>query len=147
MKKYLLPLIVTVIMAAGCKLDESGFPKPGENLILGKWYTKSTTTYTPAQNGIPANTYTYTDFTENDYLSFSSNTVTMSESFTNSTSTFKYSVNGSTLILTSNDSPPETETQTVAKLTADSLVLVSNGTASAGGPTTNFIVTERYARK
>ncbi|GAB2984476.1 hypothetical protein GCM10027049_22880 [Mucilaginibacter puniceus] len=147
MKKYLLSLVVTVIMFAGCKLDEAGFPKKGESLILGKWYNKSTTTFTPAQNGAPANTYTYADFTANDYISFTSNNATMSESFTNSVTTFKYLVLGSTLTLTSNDNPPEIETQTITKLTTDSLVLVSNGTADAGGPVTTFTVTDRYARK
>jgi len=147
MKKYLLPLIVTVMMFAGCKLDEAGFPKGDESLILGKWYNKSTTTFTPTQNGIPASTYTYVDFTTNDHISFTSSGATISESFTNSVTTFKYSVSGSTLTLTSNDTPPEIETQTITKLTADSLVLVSNGTADAGGPVTTFTVTDRYARK
>lgn len=147
MKKYLLPLVAIVIMFAGCKLDEAGFPKPGDNLILGKWYNKSSTTFTPAQNGASAHSFTYVDFTVNDYISFTSSTATVSEGFTNSVRSFKYSISGTSLNLTSNDTPPETETQTITKLTADSLVLVSNGTADAGGPVTTFIVTDRYARK
>lgn len=146
MKKYLLPLVVTVMMIAGCKLDEAGFPKPGENLILGKWYNKSTTTYTPPQNGGVAYVNVYNNYTSSDYISFSTNTVTYSMTGIG-TSTAKYSVAGSTLTLTSNVTPPETETQTIAKLTADSLVLLSDATIVANGATTTSRITDRYARK
>ena len=147
MKKYLLPLAVVVMMAAGCKLDEVGFPKADQNLILGKWYNKSSTTYTPAQNGVPANTYTYTSFTANDYISFTSSTATISEGFTSSVSSFKYSVAGSSLTLTSNNTPSEIKTQNIVKLTTDSLVLLSDASVVANGITTTSKVTDRYARK
>ena len=146
MKKYLLPLVVAVMMVAGCKLDDAGFPKPGENLILGKWYNKSSTTYTPPQNGNTVIVNINDNYTSSDYISFGSNTVTFSMTGLGN-STFKYALSGSTLTLTSNDTPPEIETQTVSKLTTDSLVLVSNGTIDAGGTITTFTVTDRYARK
>jgi hypothetical protein len=146
MKKYLLPLVVMVIMVAGCKLDEAGFPKPGDNLILGKWYNKSTTTYTPPQNGNTVVVNINDNYTSSDYISFATNTVTFSMTGIG-TNTFKYALAGSTLTLTSNDTPPEIETQTILKLTTDSLVLTSNGTVDAGGTITTFTVTDRYARK
>lgn len=146
MKKYLLPLVVAVIMIAGCKLDEAGFPKPGENLILGKWYNKSTTTYTPPQNGGVLYVNVNNNYTSSDYISFSTNTVTYSMTGMG-TSTAKYSIAGTTLTLTSNATPPETETQTIAKLTADSLVLLSDATIVANGVTTTSRITDRYARK
>lgn len=146
MKKYLL-LLLCVVALAGCRLDEAGFPKEGEISILGKWYNKSTTTFTPAQNGVPANSYTFTTFTANDYISFTSNIATKSESFSDIVTPYKYTLAGSTLSLTSDAFPGEVDIQTITKLTADSLVLTSNGSAIGGPITTTFIVTERYARK
>lgn len=146
MKKYILPLLVAVIMFAGCKLDEAGFPKPGDNLILGKWYNKSTTTYTPPQNGNTVIVNINDNYTSSDYISFAANTVTFSMTGLG-TSTFKYVQSGSTLTLTSPTDPTETEAQTISKLTTDSLVLISTGTIDAGGSITTFTVTDRYARK
>ncbi len=148
MKKYLL-LFISIVAIAGCKLDEAGFPKPGENIILGKWLNKSTTTYTPAQNGQIAHTAIFNTFTADDYLLFKSTTVTMSQGFTTPAMSmqYKYVVSGSNLILTSTVDPTDTETHIVQKLTADSLVLVKNISADAGGIITTAIVTDRYARK
>ena len=144
MKKHLLFALLTIAALSGCKLDDAGFGKTDSSLIIGKWYNKSTTTYTPAQNGQPANSSTYVDFTANDFLSFNTNTVTMSEGFTNTSADYKYTLRGSTLTITNVN---DTETETVLKLTTDSLVLVSDAQVEANGVTTVAKVTDRYARK
>lgn len=146
MKKYLLSLLVAVIMFAGCKLDEAGFPKKGENLILGKWYNKSTTTYTPPQNGLLLSVSVDNNFTSSDYIQFSANTVTRSMTGLG-TGTLNYTYSGSTLTLTSTTDPTDIQTNIVSKLTADSLVLVSTFSLTAGTVVNTSTITERFARK
>jgi hypothetical protein len=146
MKKYLQPLAIIIMMVAGCKLDEAGFPKPGENLILGKWYNKSTTTYTPPQNGLLLSVSIDNNFTSSDYIQFSGNTVTKSMTGLG-TGTLNYTISGSTLTLTSTTDPTDIETSTISKLTADSLVLVSTFSLTAGTVVNTSTITERFARK
>lgn len=140
MKRFLFPFFAIVILFAGCKLDEAGFPKKEElGLIIGKWYNKSRATVNDPGN-------IFTGFTVNDYIIFNSNkTATASESFTNSMTTVKYSVTGSTLTITSDAG--EVETSIIKKLTTDSLILISQASISAGGTPTTFDVIDKYARK
>lgn len=145
MKKYLL-IFIGVVVLAGCRLDEAGFPKAGQVSILGKWYNKSTTTYTPPQNGFLLYVNVDNNFTSSDYVQFGTNTATRSITGAG-TGTFKYTYSGSTLTLTSTTDPTDIQTNTVSKLTADSLVLVSTAVVTAGTVVNTSTITERYARK
>ncbi|MEO8887261.1 MAG: hypothetical protein ABI367_14440 [Mucilaginibacter sp.] len=146
MKKYLVLLTIIIVFLGGCKLDEAGFPIAGSSLLIGKWYNKSTTTYTPPQNGGVVSFTINNNYTTSDYLLFDVGTVTASI-IGLPTNTYKYVYQGSTLTLTSNVDPTNIETSTVQKLTADSLVLVSTATITINGAITLSTVTDHYAHK
>jgi len=146
MKKYLL-LFISIVVLAGCKLDEAGFPTPeAAGTITGTWFIKKQTTSGIAL-GIPIPTNTDTNFTSLDFYRFNADlSVVFSESnpvmVTNGTYVYKKTLSPSTLVLTKNGTD---NNFTVKKLTSDSLVLASNISMPSIGTETNVII--RLARK
>jgi len=141
MKKPLLFIAIITCIVVGCKLDESGFPK-GPGLLVNKWYLKEISVYNDPYLG----SYDTVGFTTRDYYNFKSDkTFEFSSSGPDTLLSGKYNYDAFSgrIIFTT----AEPDTAYVLKLTADSLLLLSEISASAGGNTTTDKTIYRYALK
>jgi hypothetical protein len=132
-------------MQAGCKLDEAGFNQSSTSTtttgttnsqLIGMWFIKLT-----IQKDAIIGTTTNVSFTANDYFLFNSDN-TVKVSYSNpavvATGTYSYNATNKTLTMGNHD---DTDTYTVNKLTADSLIITTTITATAGTSTTTGTLT------
>jgi hypothetical protein len=128
----------------GCKLDNSGVDQNAANnsksLLPGMWFVKTQITSRDPVFGSD----TVTSFTAKDYYIF------------NIDNTFKYSSSNPETVISGRYTstyqkisfgPDAEDNYTISKLTADSLIMYSTTSGSAGGVVTVDKLTYKLARK
>jgi hypothetical protein len=146
MKKPLLIIIAVICVIVGCKVDEAGFPNATNSLLLGTWYVKATVSIDPILGSDTTTSYTSKDY----YIFNSNNTVKASTSQPDTVVTTRYSylnTGSSSQIIFADVYDSGTSTFTISKLTADSLIMSTIITATAGANTSTIPVIYKLARK
>jgi hypothetical protein len=144
MKKPYLLIILLAGIITGCKLDNSGFDQTAVNnsksLLPGMWFVK-----TQIISGDPVfGNDTVTSFTAKDYYIFNiDNTFKYSSSYPDTLINGRYTSTYQKISF----GPDAEDNYTISKLTADSLIMYSTISGSAGGAVTVDKLTYKLAHK
>jgi hypothetical protein len=139
-----IALVSGAIILAGCKLDESGFNQSAvhgsKSLLPGMWFVK-----TQIISGDPVfGSDTVTAFTAKDYYIFNiDNTFKYSSSYPDKLVNGRYTSTSQKISF----GPNVEDNFTISKLTADSLIMYTTISGSAGGAVTVDKLTYKLARK